>query len=425
LWWSVVPFVKSTRAPGMALFVVSFVAATFAAFGVDRLQRREGKGHVTAWWVAAGLVGLFALAGVIGAVAGTLAPVARTSVVSQAAGAIRVGALLSAVGLLAIAALAWSWMRERVPAAVLAFGLIAVVGADLWWNAQTFWNYSRAPEEVYGSDPIKEYLQAQTPPIRVWDVLYPGASLMAAGVPQWFGHHGNELHAFDVLHGRDGINLSFRNEGHPALLDLYAINYITTPAGAVPDSLPGYRRALSSVETSSGAAGDLFERREPAPYVRFVPGAVAAPLADAAQAVLDPRFPRDRVVILDPEQAGNRPLVTDTVPDASGAVVRIDAWEPGAMRMAIEGGAPSAGYLVVSENYYQDWQAEVDGVAVETLRGNGAMLTVAVEPGAREVVLRYESAEYETGKLLSLSTLGLALVGMVVPPVMRRRRRDG
>ncbi len=44
LWWTVMPYVKKTRAPGMVFFVVSFIAATFAGFGAARLDRGDRPG---------------------------------------------------------------------------------------------------------------------------------------------------------------------------------------------------------------------------------------------------------------------------------------------------------------------------------------------------------------------------------------------
>src|SRR5439155_21468233 len=42
LWWAVMPLVSKTRAPGMAFFVVAFVVAICAAFGVDRALGKDG-----------------------------------------------------------------------------------------------------------------------------------------------------------------------------------------------------------------------------------------------------------------------------------------------------------------------------------------------------------------------------------------------
>jgi hypothetical protein len=73
LWWTIVPYVKKTRAPGMALYVVALVTAAFAAMGVERLERGEGKRMLT---IAAGVAAfavLLALAGVFGSMAESFA----------------------------------------------------------------------------------------------------------------------------------------------------------------------------------------------------------------------------------------------------------------------------------------------------------------------------------------------------------------
>ncbi len=68
------PFVKQTRAPGMAFYVVAFVTAVYAALGAARLERDEGRTHPRVWLVVAAVIAVLALAGVIGAMAVTLAP---------------------------------------------------------------------------------------------------------------------------------------------------------------------------------------------------------------------------------------------------------------------------------------------------------------------------------------------------------------
>src|SRR5688500_19735929 len=67
LWWEIVPFSKSMRAPGMALFIVAFVTSVLAAFGVDRVAtgsaRRFGPGAL----IIGGLVAVLGVSGVLGA----------------------------------------------------------------------------------------------------------------------------------------------------------------------------------------------------------------------------------------------------------------------------------------------------------------------------------------------------------------------
>src|SRR6185503_12771378 len=113
LWWSVMPYVKQMRAPGMAYFVVVFVVACFAAFGVERLERRADeatcKTHVRAWLIGAAVLALLAVAGVFGAMAGALAqgqPVASSDIMF--------GAVTSAIALAAVAGVAWAGIRGRL-----------------------------------------------------------------------------------------------------------------------------------------------------------------------------------------------------------------------------------------------------------------------------------------------------------------------
>src|SRR5256886_16526163 len=108
------PYVKQMRAPGMAYFVVVFVVACFAAFGVERLEgQADGatcKSHVRAWLIASGALALLAVAGVFGNMAGALAqgrPVAG--------GAIRFCAATSAIALAAAAGLVAAGLAGRPP----------------------------------------------------------------------------------------------------------------------------------------------------------------------------------------------------------------------------------------------------------------------------------------------------------------------
>src|SRR2546423_5770354 len=65
LWWAVMPMGKKTRAPGMGVFVVAFCTAMFAAFGVDRLERRDTAAarHARVWLIGAGVIALLVLIG--------------------------------------------------------------------------------------------------------------------------------------------------------------------------------------------------------------------------------------------------------------------------------------------------------------------------------------------------------------------------
>lgn len=429
VWWAVMPFMQKVRAAGMAFYIVAFVVAILAALGVDRLQRREGEGHPRAWLVAAVVVAVLAVTGALGDVARALAAaVERTQQRPAIAHALAArsqlvwGALGSAAALAAVGGLAWAWLRQRATVAFLVIGIVLVVGADLWRNASPFWTYSHAHEELFQLDTITRRLTATPAPYRALDLgVYPndGSALMAFGIPQLLGHHGNELHRFDELLG--GKN-QWRNLS-PQLLRLFAVRYVITPAAeGAPDSIPGYRRVLDGVETSAGIPGRLFERAAPAPYARVVPGALKLPDSTTVATLTDPRLPGyDRVVFLALD-APVEPVPLTEWPEPSSTRAVVTEWRPGAMTVTLHPAPPRPGYLLVAENWYPDWQASVDGAPARVLRGDHTLITVALPAGARRVELAFRSGDYRRGKLITILSLMLVLAGLVLPftPVARR-----
>ncbi len=440
LWYSVMPFMKQVRAAGMALYIPAFFLAMFAAFGVDRFLRKDGLKHAQAWMIAGGAVTVLALVGAFGALATSLATGVQSrpqlfeypavQIAQSAAGTIRWGAVVSGLSLMAAGAIVWAALKAHIAIRIGALLLVALVGTDLWFNARVFWNYTDAPDTLFGGDPITEQL-ADIAPNRVLNLrVYPptnvsGTVLMAYNIPELLGHHENELHAFDELMGGQNTwtNLPFHGGSSLHLLDLYAVSHLIIPAGGI-DSVPGYRRILTNVPTAGGQPADLFEREGPVRYARIVSGGLKIP--DEGQAVAtaaDPRWPIDRAVVLDSTAVGIDPPELTAIPDSVEASVEVTDWRPGYMRLEISPAAPQDAFVVVSENWYFEWQATVDGQRVTPIRGNGALLTVPVTSGAREIVLSYKSAAYRTGKRITLSSLLLVVVGLVAPFAVRRKQR--
>ncbi len=429
VWWTLMPFVKQTRAPGMAFFVVAFVIAVFAGLGAERVERREGRRHVVAWaWGGAVVAGL-ALAGVFGGLAEFLAqgvelrtgrPVA--AVAAAAAPGIGAGAMWSGLALVGVALLVLAGQRAWIPRWAVALALPLVIGADLWRNAGPFWQYTDAGE-LYGPDPVVEAIAAGGSPARVLNLVgsaaevYPGSSLMAAGIPQLLGHHGNELHAFDELLGGKNV---WQHLLHPNVWDLYAIGYVLLPTGRTGvDSLPGFERDLSGVETITGVPADLFRRASGAGYARFVTAAMKAPDEQTVATVLDARFSPDRLVLLGPETPGEFPEVT-SLPAASEVSVTTEAWEPGRIGLRLAPASPEPGYVVVAENWYPDWRATADGSDAPVARGNMSLIVVPVPEGTSTVTLTFDSPDYRLGRVLSWMSLAAVFLGLAVPTVRRR-----
>jgi hypothetical protein len=325
-----------------------------------------------------------------------------------------------------VGAVALAASRHRLPAPAFAILLVTLVGADLWLNARHFWTYSNAHRDLFRPDPITERIKTTPVPYRTLDLgVYPvkGSALMALDIPQVLGYHGNELHAYDELLG--GKN-EWRNLPYVRLWDLLAVRYVIAPGdgpGRI-DSLPGYRRILAGAATSAGSAADLFERVAPAPYARVIPAALKVDAHAVIPTLMDPRLPDfDRLVLVTPDQPVDPPRFGE-IPAPSPSRASVTAWQPGKMTITLDP-APGAGsYLLVAENWYPDWQAQVDGAPAPVLRGNQSLITVALPSGARQVELTFRSRDFELGLLISLMSL-VALVGIGVAPAVARRRRRG
>jgi hypothetical protein len=436
LWWAVMPFVKKTRAPGMALYVVALVLAALAAFGVDRVQQGGASRRGLAWMVIGGAVALLAIMGVPGVMAESLAqgvqmtlglPTAAPAHAAQAS--IRFGATVSGLALAALGGLALAWERRRIPIVVVALGIPLIVSADLWRNAAGFWTWSPPPkQDLYAGDALTAELRQVPLPFRVLDLPggggYPGSALMAYHIPQLLGYHGVELHAFDELMGgknvwKNALAVSPRSQ---KLWDLFAVRYVLLPVqGGVPDSIPGFVRRPAPVTTAGGTSVVVFERTTPPAYAWLATAALKLDDSSAVLAVLDPRLPPRSVVLLAPDAPVNPPPL-QTIPAPARVTASVTAWEPGRMTVALDSTLDSAAYLVIAENWYTAWTATVDGVPAPVLRANVAQMAVPVPAGARKITLEYRSSPYKLGRALTLLSLMAVVAFLVVPPVLRRRR---
>jgi hypothetical protein len=406
----------------MAFFIPTFVFACFAAFGVERLERGEGAKVLRGVLFAAGVLLLLGVSGALGGLARSLATEQTAQQVANNAGAIALGAIGSAFVLAAVGWLGLAAGKGKVNAPALAAIVMVLVGGDLFINARRFFTWSPRMAQLYADDDITRRLQATPAPYRMLDFpaeagggVYPTAFLMEKRIPNAFGHHGNELNAYDQLLGGKGV---WANAGSLRLFNLLAVRYLVAPVSA---QVPGYHFVVRVAHTPSGRDGFLYEADTLPPYARVVPAAAKVPDDRIVPTLLDPRLDYSRLVLL----AEDAPVTTpklDSLPPAMASRAAVAAWEPGAMTVRLDPAPDHDAWLVVSENWYPDWHATVDGRPAPAVRGQQTLITVPVPRGAREVRLWFASASYATGKRITFASLGAVLLWLFVPLVLRRRR---
>lgn len=429
LWYAVVPGAKVTRAAGMAFYIPTFIAALMAALGVERLEEGGTSRAPLGWLIGAGVLLLLGASGALGSLAAGWADAANpwhpaVDLARDNSDAIAFGSVRSALFAAAAAGLAIAALKGRLRALPLALALVVLVGADLFINARRFFEYSSRAAEIYADDPITRRIETTPVPFRALDpqlpgTVYPAAFLMAKGIPNVLGHHGNELNSYDQLMGGKNV-WQYVNGGASALRlwDLLAVRYVLLPQD---QAIPGYHRVLGPATTGQGRTVFLFERDSVPAYARVIPAAAKLPSERIVPTLLDQRLDVRRVVLL-PDDAPIQFPRLDSLPAPSTLHATVAAWEPGRMTIRLDSAADRSCYLMVSENWYPDWRATVDGQPAQALRGDHTFITVPLPRGAREVQLVFRSDGYRTGAGISFASLAGILIWLVLPPLLRRRR---
>ena len=88
--------------------------------------------------------------------------------------------------------------------------------------------------------------------------------------------------------------------------------------------------------------------------------------------------------------------------------VTITKLENGKFEMNIE--SESGGFLVVSENYYPGWKAEIDGVATKVFRTNYSLLGIFVPQGSHIVRLNFFPDSLLISILVSIASFSLFII---------------
>lgn len=416
IWYALLPMVSKARAHSMAFYLVAFVVAAWAAFGVERiLERKVNPRALIAWLIGLGVLALLGLSGVLSNVARGLADPAKVENVTANRDALMLGTLRVVAFGLGILGLVFAWGKARlkpVPFAVLLFGLI---GADLFTVDRGFFVYSPRAATLFAPDPITARIAQTPPPYRVLDGSYGVSTLMAYDIPQVLGYHGTQMNRYDELLG--GKNTNYRNLPYLQLWRLLGVRYVIKGDTA---RLPGYHQVLGPVMTTPGRPAFLLEADTVPPYARVIPVAAKLPDEQIVPTLLDSRLDYDRVVLLDQEQPVNPPALS-ALPPPSAAKAAVSHWEPGRMTLTLDPAPPAPSYVLIAENWYLDWHATVDGHPAPAYRGDYAFLTVPVPAGAKQVELVFDSARYRTGKWLSFLAAIVVLGIFATPPLLRRR----
>ena len=431
IFYEIVPGMSLFRVPAICLFLVSFGVTTLFALGVDDLVR-EGRGrelfHRTRrGQVVLGFAGLL-LAGTLLQASGALTDL-WTSVLYADAGQRELAALAAAtpfitrgfgiaflIAALAVAAL-WAVHQGRIPLTAALAGLVALVAIDLGRIDRAFIRTLDFHAWTAPDDNIR-FLQARRdegPPFRVADLRgsEQNVDLAMHGLDILVGHHPNDLARYRTLLGLQASVRQGENSRHPNVLQIMNVKYLAWPLQAAGG--PPYEGA-QQVSTARTPRGVEAVYAYPGLDKVWLAGTATVMDDDAALArILSSDFDPVREVVL----AEPASLVPD--PSVTGSV----AWElsdPDDRRLRVVTSGPAL--LVVSENWFPGWVAEVDGEAAEVLRANLTLQAVEIpSAGDHTVTLRFTAPTVRSAMWISVAASLAALLALGFPVLLLTLKR--
>lgn len=428
--YEIVPGTKFFRAPSIMLLFVSFTIATLAAFGVQRLLTRETRQrYVLGAAGAIVLLGILGLSGALTNLGVAIGGPERGEVGRMMAGDLRVGAIRMLLVGLAGCAVIYGFMRGMLPRTVALWVLAGLVAADLWSVERRYWQFMPPASVTFSSDATIEYLQSQPGPFRVLafkggtgpngrDTYLVKAGLMAHGIQNVLGYHGNELGNYQELAGGP----RYENATNRNFLELANTRYILTDVASL--GIEGSAVVAGPVRNAAG--NDVYLHTLPwqTSYAWVTPTIVKAPDEQVLATLLNPRFNVRSAALFDslaPVQSEN----VQTAPEPIDIETRVTQYGPGFATIELATPAPAKSALVVSENYYPGWTATVDGKPAPIGRADYTFIGVGLPEGAQRVELKFDNAPYRTGRAVTLIALVAALLIWVVGVIAERRRGTG
>lgn len=419
IMYSIVPGISLFRAPSQVMFLFAFSAATLAALGVDRLLSREDEDAQSERKLARVLVGGL---GVVTATAllissGVMASI-WSSVVFKDMGDARLQAL--AEFLPQISQSAWAsvmlaaafvglalWFRKGrlAPVALLA-GLVGLVAVDALRLDSAF-IVTLDHDEFYAPNAnIQAVLDREaeaSEPYRLFSMVRNSQDVTPAlhGIELAAGHHPNDLARYRDLIGMvgsgDAVNLM--NSG--AIRRLLNVKYILYPDYALQQVYDG-PGIIQRLQISDGQPYETMIETNALPRARLVGSAVVKSDEEAVPYMLSESFDPEAEVVL-------AEAPTDAL--GGGPVQGEVTWmERGPDRMRLSVTSDQAALLVISDNWFEGWQATVGSAEAPVLRAYHSLRAVPVPAGQSEVEVWYAPARVRMSLWVS-TVLFLALAG--------------
>lgn len=407
IYYAVLPGLDRFRAPDLAYYVAALSLIAMAALTLERLASlrvgaaagpvgapSDDKARERVLWIGGAVAGI--------AVLGALATAGEPPAAGEPARAL--GWWRFALFAAAIAAAVWATVTARIGLRAATLILAVLTVADLGIVARRFFHTVPPAEQMFAADDVIRFLQAQPQPHRMWAFPFPQPYRNGGNYPMLFrldqvgGEDGNQLQRFNeylgagtetyvdwhnfvaegsVVETPEGQAIAFR--GEPGFLEAANVRYVVS-------TVPLRHAAFREVHRGSAL---VYENLAALDRAYLVPEVVTVPEGGALAAMTAGEWdPRERAFV---ESA--QPITLPGGPLQGTARVV----EYGADRVVVETRTSRPALLVLADNMYDGWEAEIAGRPADVLRANHTFRAVVVPAGDARVEFAFRPRRLQIG----------------------------
>lgn len=422
IFFDLVPAFNKFRAPSMALCLLQFAMPVLAGYGLTAIlgwaKEQRADRRRAALWV---FIATAAMAVVVFLVAsderdykeavdtafmaknGQNAPAEYLEIVYNEMHADSLAAMFYLLAVGGIVVLTARGTLKPSIAVMLCIGLLTV---DLWRvDRRPYEPKKGSPEQnVFATTDVVQYLKSDNAMYRVCD--------LSQSVPaNWWAYHFIEsvggYSSAKMRVYQDMLDVAAPGPGrepvpgnsmilNPFLWNMLNVKYIISDRPIYQGVPP----AFQSQET--GAL--VYTNEEVLPRAWFVDTVrVESNRRRLLEHLRDGTFDARRVAYVEEAFDEMGSIGTDST---SSAMVK----ERTNHRLAIQTKSSTSQLLVVSEMFYSEWQATIDGQPVETKKTNFLLRGVVVPAGEHTVEFQFRSPSFEQGRTISLAANGITLL---------------
>ncbi|MEN9282369.1 MAG: hypothetical protein RL594_1304 [Bacteroidota bacterium] len=422
IFFDLVPAFNKFRAPSMALCLLQFAMPVLAGYGLTAIlgwaKEQRADRRRAALWV---FIATAAMAVVVFLVAsderdykeavdtafmaknGQNAPAEYLEIVYNEMHADSLAAMFYLLAVGGIVVLTARGTLKPSIAVMLCIGLLTV---DLWRvDRRPYEPKKGSPEQnVFATTDVVQYLKSVNAMYRVCD--------LSQSVPaNWWAYHFIEsvggYSSAKMRVYQDMLDVAAPGPGrepvpgnsmilNPFLWNMLNVKYIISDRPIYQGVPP----AFQSQET--GAL--VYTNEEVLPRAWFVDTVrVESNRRRLLEHLRDGTFNARRVAYVEEAFDEMGSIGTDST---SSAMVK----ERTNHRLAIQTKSSTSQLLVVSEIFYSEWQATIDGQPVETKKTNFLLRGVVVPAGEHTVEFQFRSPSFEQGRTISLAANGITLL---------------